>query len=288
MGEGLIPIDSFSMFVEGLDHPECVTRGPDGVTYAGGEAGQIYRVSLDGQKEQIATTGGFLLGICMDANRNIYACDIARNEVMRITPGGEVSTYSKGSAQRPMVNPNFPVFDTAGNLYVTASGHWKQHDGCTFRIRPGGATEVVDERATRFPNGCALSADGKWLYVVQSLMPGVVRLAIDSSSSGGDGRLGEPERVVELPGTVPDGVAFDVKGNLLISCYTPDIIYRLTPSGELGVLAQDPLRVTFASPTNIAFCGEDRRTLVVANLARWHLSKTTMPEPGQPLNYPSI
>jgi len=26
------------MFVESLDHPECVTRGPDGMTYAGGEA----------------------------------------------------------------------------------------------------------------------------------------------------------------------------------------------------------------------------------------------------------
>src|SRR4030095_10855107 len=117
-------IDDFSMFVEGLDHPECVTRGPDGVTYAGGEAGQIYRVSLDGAHEEIATTGGFLLGICLDGTRNVYACDIKRNEVMRITPGGQVSTYSGGTAQRKMVNPNFPVFDHAGNLYVTASGHW--------------------------------------------------------------------------------------------------------------------------------------------------------------------
>ena len=33
----LMSIDKFTMFVEGLDHPECVTRGPDGVTYAGGE-----------------------------------------------------------------------------------------------------------------------------------------------------------------------------------------------------------------------------------------------------------
>jgi gluconolactonase len=114
-------------------------------------------------------------------------------------------------------------------------------------------------------------------------MPGVVKLPI-----GADGKLGEPEKVVELPGTVPDGVAFDVKGNLFISCYTPDIIYKLSPSGELAVLAQDPLRVTFASPTNIAFCGEDRRTLVVANLARWHLSKAEMPDAGQPLHYPKL
>lgn len=285
MAESLIEIDRFSMFADGLDHTECVTRGADGVMYAGGEAGQIYRVSLeDGKFEQIATTGGFLLGICCDANHNIYACDIDRNEVMRITPGGDVSTYSKGVAQRPMVNPNFPVFDAAGNMYVTGSGHWKKHDGCIYRIRRDGETEIVDERAVRFPNGCALSADGKWLYVVQSLMPGVVRLAIGGERE----KLGEPEIVVELPGTVPDGVAFDATGNLYISCYTPDTIYKLSPARELSVLAHDPLRVTFASPTNIAFCGPDRRTLVVANLARWHLSKTPMSEPGQPLNYPSL
>ena len=279
----ILSIDAFDMFAEGLDHPECATRGPDGLTYAGGEAGQIYRVTLDGAYKQIATTNGFLLGLCLDADRNVYACDIKHNAVMRVGADGAVSTYSAGSRDRAMVNPNYPVFDAQANLYVTASGHWQQHDGCVFRIRPGGETELVSQSAAKFPNGCALSADGRWLYVVLSLMPGVVRLAI-----GHDGALGEPEKVVELPGTVPDGVAFDVKGNLFISCYTPDIIYRLSPSGELSVLAEDRLRVTFASPTNIAFCGDDRQTLIVANLARWHLSKSTMTDPGQPLHYPKL
>src|SRR6187200_1721652 len=93
----LMNIDDFTMFVEGLDHPECATRGPDGQTYAGGEAGQVYRVSFDGKHEQIGTTGGFLLGICLDAARNVYACDIDRNAVMRMSPGGEVTTYSAGT-----------------------------------------------------------------------------------------------------------------------------------------------------------------------------------------------
>jgi gluconolactonase len=279
----LMSIDAFTTFAEGLDHPECATRGPDGLIYAGGEAGQVYRVKPDDTFEQIATTGGFLLGICLDADRNVYACDIQRNEVMRITAAGEVSTYSSGTAQRRMQNPNFPVFDRSGNLYVTSSGHWKQDDGCIFRIRPGGDTEIVSEAARQFPNGCALSADERWLYVVLSLMPGVARLAIES-----DGTLGEPQTVIELPGTVPDGVAFDAAGNLFISCYTPDIIYRYSAGGELAVLAQDPCRVTLAAPTNIAFCGGDRRTLVAANLGRWHLSKVQMGEPGQSLNYPKL
>src|SRR5688572_25165482 len=113
--QSLMSIEDFSMFAEGLDHPECATRGPDGMTYAGGEAGQIYRVSLDGKHEQIATTNGFLLGICLDGNRNVYACDIGKKAVMKVTADGKVSIYSAGTSQRKMVNPNYPVFDRDGN-----------------------------------------------------------------------------------------------------------------------------------------------------------------------------
>ena len=35
-------------------------------------------------------------------------------------------------------------------------------------------------------------------------------------------------RLVDLPKTVPDGLAFDIENNLYISCYRPDIIYRYT------------------------------------------------------------
>ena len=34
-----------SIFCDGLDHPECVAVHPDGTVWAGGEAGQIYRIS---------------------------------------------------------------------------------------------------------------------------------------------------------------------------------------------------------------------------------------------------
>ncbi len=31
----------------GLDHPECIAWGCDGYAYAGGEAGQFYRIDLE-------------------------------------------------------------------------------------------------------------------------------------------------------------------------------------------------------------------------------------------------
>ncbi len=278
----LMRIDDFAPFVEGLDHPEGVTADPDGIVYAGGEAGQIYRVSLDGSAEQIATTDGFILGLCLDGDGAIYACDLAPGAVKRIGPDGGVPTYSSGSPARSMTVPNYPVFDAAGNLYVSDSGGWKEYAGCLFRIRPGGETEVVGEGLEAFPNGMALHPDGSRLYVVLSNMPGVVSLAL-----GQDGSVGTPQTVVALPRHVPDGLAFDVAGNLYISCYTPDVIYRLAPDGELAVVAEDWESVTFATPTNIVFAGPDRRTLVVASLSRWHLTKGEMPVAGARLQYPT-
>ena len=279
----LMEIEDFAPFADGLDHPEGVTVGPDGTIYAGGEAGQIYRVDLDGTWEQIATTGGFILGLCLDGDGAIYACDNALHSVQRIAPDGTVSTYSSGTPERPMRVPNYPVFDAAGNLYVSDSGGWKEFSGCLFRIRPGGETEVIGERLEAFPNGMALHPDGDRLYVVLSNLPGVVSLELRA-----DWSVSEPELAVALPRTVPDGLAFDVEGNLYIACYTPDVIYRLTPQGELAILADDWESVTFATPTNIAFAGPDRRTLVVASLSRWHLTKGPMPVAGAPLRYPRV
>ena len=279
----LMRIEDFAPFIHGLDHPEGVTTGPDGTVYAGGEAGQIYRIDLKGDSEQIATTGGFVLGLCLDGDGAIYACDLTLSAVMRIDPEGTVSTYSSGAPGRRMSVPNYPVFDATGNLYVSDSGGWKENGGSLFRIRPGGETEVVGEGLEAFPNGMALHPDGSRLYVVLSNVPGVVSLAL-----GDDGTVGPSQTVVELPRHVPDGLAFDVAGNLYISCYTPDVIYRLSPEGDLSVLAEDWESVTFATPTNIAFAGPERRTLVVASLSRWHLTKGEMPIAGARLQYPKF
>ena len=277
-------LNDFAPFVEDLDHPEGVTWGPDGYVYAGGEAGQVYRIHLEsGQVEEVGNTGGFLLGLCLDANANVYACDLAKQRVARITPHGETSVYSDGSPQHKMITPNYPVFDRAGNLYVSDSGEWDEENGCIFRIAPGGETQMVSERNLPFANGLALNLDDTALYIALSNQPGVAKMTIHP-----DGQLSPLERVVDMPKTVPDGLAFDRDGNLYISCYTPDQIYCLTTAGDLILLVEDWRSVVLSSPTNIAFCGPDLSTLVVASLSRWHLTKGSMPIPGNPLHYPAV
>lgn len=268
-----------------LDHPECVTWGPDGRVYAGGEAGQVYRFDLaDDSCEEFAGTGGFVLGLALDADANVYACDLKRHEIVRVTPDGTVATYATGPQERPIRLPNFPVFDEQGSLYVSDSGTWGERDGLIWRVPPGGGTaEVWDERCSGFTNGMCLTADGDALIVVESSPPQVSRVEIAA-----DGSAGERTLLVELPRTVPDGVAFDVEGNLFISCFNPNHIYRLDPAGELTVMYDDWEQLQLKAPTNVAFGGPDLKTLVIAGVAWRDLNTAPMDVAGLPLRYPRV
>jgi len=45
----LYPADQVRNFVTKLNHPEGLAVGRDGTIYAGGEAGEVYRISRDGR-----------------------------------------------------------------------------------------------------------------------------------------------------------------------------------------------------------------------------------------------
>ncbi len=276
-------LSTLSALAPGLDHPEGVAWGPDAKVYAGGEAGQVYRVNLsDGSSETYANTGGFVLGMAHDAAGSVYACDQGRQDVVRVTPAGDVSTYSAGNADQPMRVPNYPVFDAAGNLYVSDSGDWGARNGFIWRIHPGGIAEIWDRQANGFTNGMCLGPDGRSLYVVESTPPLISRVPILA-----DGSAGSREVVVELPRTVPDGVAFDSEGTLYISLYNPNIIYRFR-GGALSALYDDWEQLMLVAPTNIAFGGADMKTLLIANLCGWNLTTAPMDVPGLPVQYPTL
>lgn len=272
---------SLRVLVEGLDHPEGVTVAPDGTLYAGGEAGQIYRVDhAAGTVEEIATTDGFLLGMCADGAGRLYCCDVGRREVLRFDPArGSLEVYSTGSEERSFVNPNWPAFDDDGNLYVTDSGSWKGADGCVMRIDPHGTTTVWSEASTNFPNGCALSADGSSLLVLESTAPALARIPVDDPS--------RREEVATLTG-VPDGIALDTEGRAYVFYYRPDRIDRIDPDGRVETLAEDPEGTLLSAPTNGVWLEPERTRLVVGSLGRWHLTECDFGATGIPLRYPNL
>jgi gluconolactonase len=272
-------ISRVSTFVDGLDHPEGLAFAADGFLWAGGERGQVYRVSPDGTQVQVlAETGGFSLGMAFDRQGNCYVCDHKLPAVVKVTPDGQWSVFADEVAGRKIRVPNVPVFDSEGRLYVSDSGDWHGNNGVIYRFTPDGRGEVFDSGPFNFTNGLAIDARGDFLYVVESCNDDVLRIRIKR-----DGAAGEREVFARDVWHVPDGLAFDARGTLYITCYASNRLYTADQSGALSVLVEDPDYTPLAHPTNCAFGGPNFDELYISNLGRWHISRLALGVKGQPL-----
>lgn len=263
-----------------LSHPECVAFDADGNAWCGGDRGEIYRIAADGSGiEQIASTDGFVLGVTLDGRGSLFACDLAHRCVFRVDlVSGETERFADGAGAGGMRIPNFAVVDERrGCLYVSDSYDGEAAGPGIWRVDLStGACELWFGEPLTFANGMALTAAGDALYVAETWAHRIARIAI-----GPDGAPGTPEPVVELPGTLPDGVALDADGRLYIACYEPSRVYRFDPAAVGGaqpeLLLDDPTAHALCHPTNCAFRGTE---LFTANLGRWHLSKADVGAEG--------
>ncbi len=271
-----IPLECFEVFAAGLDHPEGLAFHRDGSLWAGGEAGQVYRISPGGDVETVASVGSFCAGLAFSPAHELVIC-VTGAGVVRVQPSGRCEVFAGSAGGRPIAAANFPLFDSRGFLYVTDSGRWKRGDGRLLRIAPGGRAEVI-AGPLGYANGLALSADERWLFMVESDKDRVLRFAIPP-----EGPLGPPEVYAENIGRLPDGLALDRAGNLFVCCYASDEIFRVDPARNVTLLACDRYSITLGHPTNMAFGGAGDAEMYVANLGRQTIVRARLPYRGAPL-----
>jgi len=270
-----------STFAEGLDHPEGVAVHPDGSIWCGGEEGQIYRIDPSGVKvEEVARTGGFVLGIAFSPDLKWLAiCDLKRHALWRLElPAMQLHLLAESVDGWRLNIPNYPVFDRSGQLYLSESGDFGKQLGRVFRFDKDGRGSLWAGGDLVFANGLALDGEEEFLYVVESFLPGITRYRILP-----DGTAGPREIFVNELREVPDGLAFDLAGNLYCSCYAPSRIYRVAPDRKVTVFVEDPTCHVLSNCTNIAFGGEGRKTIFASNLGRWHITKIECGIQGAPL-----
>jgi gluconolactonase len=271
-----IPIEAFSIFATGIDHPECVAFDRNGDLWAGGEAGQIYRIAKNGKSESIANMGGFCGGLAFSPSDELFVCNPAHG-IARVERSGKFSVFASHAGNHQLICPNFGVFDSRGNYYVSDSGNWKKNNGFLIRFRASGQGEVL-AGPMGYANGLALSADERYLFVVESNTDSVLRLEIRP-----DGSISPPERYATECGRFPDGLALDEAGNLYVSCYASDEIWRIDPARRKTLFAWDRWAILLGSPTNMAFGGEQFDELYFANLARTTITRAKVGRRGQKL-----
>lgn len=280
--EPIIPIERAKIFFDGtfseprLRHPEGVAVDEDGNIWCGGEGGEIYRIQGDASRiDVVASTGGFTLGLALDRRGNLYTCDLKHAAVFRLDRATvDLKLFANGGGGRKIRVPNFPVIDATRNcLYVSDSygmhepgpGVWR------FDLETGDGSLWYD-RDMVFANGMALSPGKTHLYVAETFARRVSRIPILP-----DGTAGEAEVFFSGIERLPDGLAFDERGNVYVSSYEPSRIYRISPDARIELLIDDPEAHILCHPTNCAFRG---RQLFVSNLGRWHITRIDMDSEG--------
>lgn len=206
---------------------------PDGQvsTFAG--AVDLYG-RVDGQGENARF--GYPTGLAFDKSGNLFVADSAYRLIRKITPQGMVSTVTqlpKGTSvdgySSGMFQPSGIALDSADNIYVT-------NGVGTRRIAPDGSYGIIEGDDTRdgvpttvvpVVRGVALGPDGS--VMAASLQNDIRKLwpapSVVNGTSGMQGYL-----------------AADRHGNLYVADYANAVVRKVSPSGEVSVIAGNGTR----------------------------------------------
>jgi len=202
-------------------------------------------------------------GIAADRAGNLFITDSENNRIRQVTPDGTITTVAATSTG--LYLPSNVAVDQAGNLYVadTYMG-FETSSQVVKKISPGGVITIVAglpcvDPLPSDPPLCG--ADGT--TATKTFLSGPLGLAVDgagnlliadgysqrirrASSDGaivivvGNGQgpfSGDGGPAISAQLAVPEGVALDGGGNLLIADYANHRIRKVSPDGIITTLA---------------------------------------------------
>lgn len=261
------------VFGGGIEGP---ATGPDGALYAVGfgRDGSIGRVATGGGGNAVATPfvelseGSTGNGIRFGADGTMYVADYTGHAVLAVDMGSRrVRVFARldGAHQ-----PNDIAMAPDGTLYAS-DPDWKTGTGQLWRIgRDGHAQRLKAGMGTT--NGIEVSADGRRLYVNESVQRRLWAYDIDA-----DGGIANKRLLLAFPDHGMDGMRSDADGNLYIARYGAGVVAVVSPSGK--VLRE--VRLKGRKPTNVAFGGVDGRDVYVTLQDRGAIETFRSDRPGR-------
>lgn len=173
----------------------------------------------------------------------LLVCNHGRRCVERLDIETKARTVVAGEYEgKPFNSPNDVIEASDGTIYFTDPPYGLEGMNDSplkelpfngvYRMRPGGPVELLVDDMT-FPNGVALSPDGRHLYVSQSDPERPILREIGLDDAGGivsDRVLFDAAPFAAEGGQgLPDGMAVDVKGHVFVT--GPGGIFVLAPDG---------------------------------------------------------
>jgi sugar lactone lactonase YvrE len=172
-------------------------------------ANQVIVLGADGSHQVVATVPSFPMCIDFLPDGRLLIVDSAKRRLLRREPDGSLGQHADLSAvaDKPW---NDIVADDRGNVYVNSIGFdfpgGEFAPGMVALVTPDGSIgQVVGDLA--FPNGMAISPDGRTLVVAESYANRLTGYDI-----GSDGSLSNRQVWAETPGDHPDGICMDAEG----------------------------------------------------------------------------
>jgi len=238
--------------------------------------GRIFRISPQREWEVFAQYEGRPNGLKIARDGRIFVAD-GQHGILSFDPATRKMTTVAGSYEgKPLAGPNDLTFSDAGDLYFTDPGrsHLGNPTGRVFRVR-NGETELLMQNLP-FPNGLVLSPDEKELYVALTHSLQVVRLELHAEKPG--------ERrwraFLQLSGGLagPDGMAIDEQGGLSVVHAGFGTVWHFSRLGEPLARIRSCAGVR---TTNVAYGGDDRRTLFITEAEHGVILTARLETPGR-------
>ena len=237
----------------------------------------IFRLSADGELTEVAHTGGRPNGLVFNSSGEMYVADAELKAILKISEGGKPEVFVEDYEGTNLGGPNDLCFLPNGDLLFTDPIRRPQPDPAispVYRVSPEGKVSAFANELA-YPNGIAMSPDGKRVYVSESRAQRLIAFTIDETGQLLDQTL---VRRFREPGQ-PDGMAVDVDGNILQSLPGIRAIAYVSATGDLI----DLYHVPDWAPANLAFGGKDMKTVYVCGSAQNSVYEFRHPVAGAPL-----
>jgi gluconolactonase len=228
-----------------------------------------FSIKTDNQLS-IEKTNGTLFG----KDGYLYVCEYGKGRIFRLDENAKIEIYANRYNGEYFNRPNDLTFDELGNLFFTDPSSYDKNilDGRIFLIDGETKEVVLLDDSLAFPNGINISPiDGK-LYVCESVFNRILRYRITSEN-----KLTNKEVFAVIPGGDPDGIEFDINGNLYVAHFGGKAVFIFSPDGKLLQKIETP----GSKPTNLEFGNEDYKTLYLTEVETNSLYKIKTKIPGK-------